>query len=301
MLALSVVGERLIGNNGVKLSFALENPPVAGTIEVFQNGTRITEGVEYSIAGQSVVWVVAPLSTDTLAVNYQTPASSTIAYGGLGTTWADIKMMLTYEFGPYVGKGFVNMDSGSPTELAYKVHLAHCRIMAKPHEWEFAKEVGTIVMTGASTYDLRALFPDLISVYQVWGINENQEHPYEANSVINITPADGYSLRGNLLVFSGNAPASGNLSIQYKSSYMVKDSSGVRKKYFTDDTDTSVLDDADIPVLILGAGIYIRRKTDDPIGREKSNRAGAEKDELDQAIYDMMLRPKQSRQLISMM
>lgn len=215
--------------------------------------------------------------------------------------WANLKQMITYEYGPYVGKGFINKDSGSPTELAYKVHLVHCRIIAKPHEWEFAKATGTITLTGATSYNLKTLFPDFVSLYQIWGINANQEHPFVPNSDANIVPADGWSLRGNTLFFSGNVPASGTLYIQYKSSYMVESVAGVRQQFFTEDSDVSVLDDPDVPVLILGAGVYIRRKTDDPTGKGRSNRSTDEKDELDQAITDMMLRPKMTRQLSTML
>lgn len=218
-------------------------------------------------------------------------------------TWAQIKQMLTYEFGPYVGRGFVNSDSGSPTELAYKVHLAHNIIMAHPYEWEFSKAVGTITLTGATTYNLKTLLPDLMSVYQLWGINQNQEQPYVPNYEANVIPQDGYSLRGNTLIFSGNIPTAGTANLQYKSSYMVLDASGNRKQFFTDDSDTTVLDDADINVIIFGAGRFIRRKTDEPVLKTRygTTRGKDEQADFEQALTNMMLRNKQSRQNTTML
>lgn len=177
-------------------------------------------------------------------------------------TYEEIKILAETLFGQYISKGFINTTSGSPTAIALLLHLAGNRIAGMPEELECLKETGTITLTGATSYNFRTSYPDFRSVYQVYGINENQAHPFVPNYEANVIPAQAYSIRGITLYFSGTAPTSGTLRFQYKSQYMVKSAAGVRKRYFEADDDYSVLDDVDINALIFGLGDFVQWKTD---------------------------------------
>ena len=182
-------------------------------------------------------------------------------------TWSDIKTICQTIYARYVNKGFIEMLSGNPTELAILIDLIHGQILDQPFEWNFCKEIGTITATGATTYDLATLFPDFHSIYQVYGINDNQDHPFAPNYEANIVPADGWSIRGNTLVFTGTAPASGTFKIQYKSKYLVKSAAGVRQQYLTDDTDYSVVPSRNL--LIYGVGEHVEWKADEASDRKQ--------------------------------
>lgn len=164
-------------------------------------------------------------------------------------------------YGNYIGKGFVEPDTGSPTELATYFDLVHTQIASYPHEWPFLKITGTLTLTGASSYDLSTEFPDLGTVFQVYGISSNQEHEYFANDIANLTPLDGWTMKGKTLIFTGNSPT-GTATIQYKSQYLVEDSSGSRQQYFSNDDDVSVLGAAHIGVLLFGIGEFVQWKAD---------------------------------------
>ncbi len=180
----------------------------------------------------------------------------------MSVQYSDIKTRFQTLFPQYVGKGFIESDSGSPTELALLADLANNDIASFPYEWEFLRQTGTITLTGATSYNLATLLPDLQSVYQIYGINQNQEHPVMSNYEANIASGDGWSLRDKTLYFTGNLPTTGTITLQYKSKWMVKDSSGTRKQFFTNDSDVSALDDSDLPALLWGAGKYIELKGD---------------------------------------
>lgn len=177
-------------------------------------------------------------------------------------TWADLQTLLTYLYGPYVGNDFINSSSGSPTELALLCQLANNRIATMPAvELECLKITSTITLTGATFYNLKTLFPDLRSVYQIYGINSNMDHPYRPNYESNVTPLEGWTVKGKTLYFTGNAPT-GTANIQYKSQYLVESASGTRKLNFTADDDISVLDEADINALVFGVGEFVNWRVD---------------------------------------
>lgn len=176
--------------------------------------------------------------------------------------WSEIQTVAQYLYGPYIGSGGFIGTTGSPTELAYLMQLVMNRITSYPHDFPFLKRTGTITLTGATSYDLRTLIPDFRSSWQMYGVNPNQEHPYLSNDVANITPAVGYTIKGTTITFTGNIASSGTATIQYKSMWMVLSSGGTRKLNFTDDSDTTVLDDADINVLLFGLGQFVNWKSD---------------------------------------
>lgn len=186
------------------------------------------------------------------------------------TTYATLKTVFQTIYGAYVGAGnFIESDSGTPTELAILLNLVHNRIMSAPNKWPFAIETADITATGSTTYDLNTLLPGFRSIHQVYGIDTNAESEYFGNSQANITDREGWTIKNGQLIFTGTTPTSGTtFKVQYQSSYMVKDSSGVRKQYFTADDDVSVLNVADENVLFFGVGEFVQWKTDE-VSRDK--------------------------------
>jgi len=201
-------------------------------------------------------------------------------------------------YGSWVGSGtFIEDSSGSPTTLALLLDLVHAEISSYANEWEFGKETYELTLDGSTSYNLRDLIPDFLTIYQLYGINETQELSYEPNYESNISVIDGWTIRGDSLVFSGNVPQSGTATIQYRSQYLVKNASGVRKQYFTDDTDYSVLNPADVGVLQFNVGKYIDWSINEKSNqkREQIERWGS------QAFERMLLRNTNSRQIDSML
>lgn len=178
-------------------------------------------------------------------------------------SWEEIKASINALYSQYVGSGnLIETDSGSPTQLAIIVNLVHNRIINYPINWSFLKETGTITLTGASSYNLATLFPDLQSVYQIYDGTLYTEKGYVPNYEANVSPIqEAYTLRGKTLIFTGNAPVGGTLSIQYKSKYMVKTAAGVRQKFFQNDDDVTVLDDESLLVWLTGE--FINWTSDD--------------------------------------
>lgn len=177
--------------------------------------------------------------------------------------YSEIKTFLSNFYSPFIETDFIDLDSASPSELALLLRMVNNRIVGKPIEYEFAKETGSVALTGSSTINLATAYPDLLSVYQVYGITDQRQEEFLPNNIANVVPLQGYSIRGKILYFSGNVPSSGFINFQYKSQYMVKDANGVRKLDFTEDDDYSVLDEAYSPALIYGVGEFINWKTDE--------------------------------------
>lgn len=183
--------------------------------------------------------------------------------------YSDIKTFAQAQYGEVLSAGnFIETDAGSPTELAILLTLVHSRIVGYPHTFPFCKVVGTITLDGSQEYNLRTLFPDLISVTQVYGIASNRDQEYVGNAEANITSKEGFTIRNGKLIFTGQAPNSGTVKLQYKSQYLVEDANGVRKKFFEEDTDYSVLPFGHLNVLLMGLGNFVQWKTDE-VSKEK--------------------------------
>jgi len=214
-------------------------------------------------------------------------------------TWEEIKLALTTIYSQYIGNGKIidDTDNGStPSALAILVNLVNNRISSYPYEFNSLKETYTLTLTGATTYDLKTLVPGLKTIFQIYGINEHQEHEYLDNSQSNITDGDGWTIRGNTLIFTGSAPT-GTATIQYKSKYLVKNTSGVRQQYFLANTDYSCLDSDDVNVLIFGVGQFINWKSDS----ESQDRRKEVMDWYKEAINNMVLNNKVTRQITSLL
>lgn len=213
-------------------------------------------------------------------------------------TYANLKSTIKAMYGGWVGAGdFIEDSSGSPTDLALLLDLVNSEVASYPNEWEFMKEVYTITFDGSTSYNLRTLIPDFITIYQLYGINDNQEHPFYPNYEANIFPTDGWSMRGDTLIFSGNEPTSGTAYIQYKSQYLVKNAAGTRKQFFEADTDYSILNPADIGILHFGVGEYI----DWSINEKSNQKRNKISNKYEKAFQRMLLRNTNSRQIGSML
>lgn len=211
-------------------------------------------------------------------------------------TWEQIKILCQTFYSQYVGSSLlIDPDSGSPSQLALFLDLVHNKIANYPQDFEFTKVTSTITLTGASSYNLKTLFPDLISVYQIYGIYDNSEHEFLPNNIANITSGDGYTIKGKTLYFTGTAPTSGTAKIQYKSKYLVEDSSGNRKRYFENDDDISVLDNPNL--LIFGLGEFIDNKSD---SKDKGNRDNISK-WFQEAWTELINNPIQTKQVDSIL
>lgn len=211
-------------------------------------------------------------------------------------TWESIKLALSTIYSAYIGSGKLidDTDNGStPSALAILVNLVNNRISSYPAELNCLKEVGTLTLTGATSYNLKTLLPDLKTVYQLYGINENQDQDFYGNLEGNITASDGYTVRGDSLIITGTAPTSGTASIQYKSKYLVKNASGTRQQYFLADDDYSCLDDDDINVLVFGVGQFINWNSDS----ESQDRKKEINDWAKEAFLNLLLTNKHSKQV----
>lgn len=215
------------------------------------------------------------------------------------TSWETLQSAIQALYVQYVGSGSViENSSGSPTVEALLMDLVHNRIVGYPYDWDFLKVTGTLTLTGASSYNLKTTFPDLKSVYQIYGIQENQDQQYLPNYEANIVPTDnGFTLKGNTLVFTGNTPSGGSATIQYKSLYMVKDSGGTRKQYFTSTSDESVLESSDMNVLLFGFGQYVNWKSDSKSKEQRDNVAVWFKE----AWQNLLMENKNTSQVHSML
>lgn len=198
--------------------------------------------------------------------------------------YSEIKTFLSNFYSPFVETDFIDFDNGSPSEGALYLRMINNRIAAKPHEYEFCKEIGSVNLNGSSSINLANLYPDLLTIYQVYGVTDQQQANFLPNDTANIAPIEGYSLRHKTLYFSGNIPSSGTLYFQYKSQYMVKDAAGNRKLDFEDDDDYSVLDEAFTNALLFGFGEFLNWKTDELSGDRKKKVS----DWVTESLGDMM-------------
>lgn len=182
-------------------------------------------------------------------------------------SWEQIKLTILGLFPAYVGSGKLiddQEDGNTPSALSLLVNLVHNQISGYPVNFNCLMEKGTINLDGSLTYNLKTLFPDLKTVKQLYGLNQNQSQTFFGNKEANITPVDGWTVIGNNLVFTGydtNGPT-GTAKLLYKSNYLVKDENGNRQRFFLTDSDYSVLDEDDINVIIFGIGQFINWNSD---------------------------------------
>lgn len=212
-------------------------------------------------------------------------------------TWEQLKLAIQTLYPQYVGNGKIveNDDDGlTPSALAILVDLVNNRIVSNPNEFEFLKETDTMTLDGSTSYDMGTLFPGFKSLFQNYGIDQNQSVFYFGNTEGNITPIDGYTMKGNSLIFTGTAPPSGEATVQYKSKYAVKDSAGDRQQFFLDDADYTVFDNPNL--IIFGVGEFINWLSD----TKEQDRKAEIHNWWNEALDDLILHGKQTNQLDNM-
>lgn len=186
-------------------------------------------------------------------------------------TWSTIKSTLSTLYGEYFGSGgFVESEAGSPSEAAILCNLVHQQIVTIPQDFEFLKRDVTLSLTGATSYNIRTSYPDYAGTYQIYGLNNRQDEAFISNRDANIgLYNNGYTLKNGVLYWSNFLPQTGTLNLQIKSSYMVKDSSGTRKTFFSADDDVTVLPFEFVPILYHGVGQFINWRTDEASKQRK--------------------------------
>ncbi len=162
---------------------------------------------------------------------------------------------------PAATSGYVETSSGSPTELAYYARMVNSEICANAfkHSWRLREY--TLTLTGASTYDLGTLIPDLDQVLQIVGDGlSNKEAQYLSPADFNFEIGGTWAtIKGNTLEFK-NPPSSGTLTIPYYTKWLVKTAAGAFQQDFTAGTDISIIPDSHQQVLIEGIMEYVNRK-----------------------------------------
>jgi hypothetical protein len=57
--------------NGINVTYTLANTPTAGTLALFQEGARLTNGVDYAISAITITFTTAPKIDDLLLADYR--------------------------------------------------------------------------------------------------------------------------------------------------------------------------------------------------------------------------------------
>jgi len=178
--------------------------------------------------------------------------------------YAAIKNFLQVRSPQALTGGIVNTTSGSPiSEIAMFLHLTNMEIALNPHKFSFLLREATINLTGATDYNLRTLIPDLAMVYQLSSPDNGQPQvgysPLNEFNILSFSGGPRATLIGKTLRL-GEGFSSGTLVIPYYSNYLVQDVAGVRKLYFEDDDDESILSEELMPVLMEGAMRFVYAK-----------------------------------------
>lgn len=186
-------------------------------------------------------------------------------------TYAQIKSILTGMSPQTFSGSFINQNSGSPTELALYARFTNMEIAANPHKFKWALRSYTLTFTGATSYDLGTLIPDLVQVYQVVGesLPSRQATVLPLNEFNIITGGTVLTFQGKTLKVKNPPTAGSTVEIPYFSNYLVATSGGTRQMDFTADTDVSIIPDEHAPMLIEGIMRFVYRKEN--TGKGKSN------------------------------
>lgn len=176
-------------------------------------------------------------------------------------TYADIKTLLQTMF-PSEMSGLVSITDASPTQLELFLRVVNNEICGNPHKFSWRLREYTLTLTGATSYNLKTLIPDLDRVYQVVGSSlANREMPNQSLREYNIS-AGGVRMciMGNTLKLAADG-LTGTLTIPYYSNYLVESAAGVRQLDFLAADDVSVIPEGYIMALIEGVGRFIYRKS----------------------------------------
>ena len=172
-------------------------------------------------------------------------------------TFAEIQAYFL-SFHPQAFPDFIDETS----ELPLYLRMVNNQIAAYPHKFSWLLREYSLTLTGASSYNLGTLIPDLAQVYKPYGTGFAGNEPrYQSLADFNINVGGNtITMQGKTLKIQGSI-SSGTLVIPYYSNYLVVDTLGVtRKMNFTATTDISLVPDEHIPMLIEGVEEYIARK-----------------------------------------
>jgi len=179
------------------------------------------------------------------------------------TTWGNIKTLLSAMSPQAMQSGYVEGNSGVPPELTLYARASNSEIAGNPHKFSWLMREYNLTLTGATSYNLTTLVPDLMQIYQIAGDTlSNKEMPYQSPREFTMDVGGiKFTIKGRTLVFSGASPTTGTLTIPYYSNYLVLDEDGVtRKKDFENDDDILVIPDDHFMVLVEGIMRFVYRK-----------------------------------------
>jgi hypothetical protein len=176
-------------------------------------------------------------------------------------TYSEIKAILA-AMAPQAFKGFINTTTGTIPELALYARITNNEIAGNPHKFSWMLREYSLTLTGATTYNLASLIPDLERIYQVYGDTApGREVPYQGLREYNRDFSGGVrmTLLGKSLRITG--ASSGTLTIPYYSNYLVLDNDlSTRKLNFVDDDDVSIITETHAMMLIEGIMRFVARK-----------------------------------------
>lgn len=182
-------------------------------------------------------------------------------------TWSEIKSYLSNMNPESFDKYVNNNDTGTatPSELARYARMVNYLISGYSHKFSWAIREYSLTLTGATSYNLGTLIPDLSMVYRPYGTAFGGNEPsYSKPSEFNIESGGQiFTIVGKTLKMK-NSPSSGTLTIPYYSNYLVETSGGTRQKDFLAENDVSVIPDTHTPMLLEGIQEYIDRREHRP-------------------------------------
>ena len=166
------------------------------------------------------------------------------------------------EMFPGASSGFVSANA-----LKLFCRKINMRLAGGAHKFSWALREYSLVLTGATEYDLATLIPDFVQLYQIPNSqSQGSEIGYQSPRSFNITVGGvSFTIMGNLLRFH-NPPTSGTLVLPYFSNHLVQTAAGVRQLDFEDGTDISVIPESwATEFMIEGLTEYYQRKEKEPI------------------------------------
>lgn len=179
-------------------------------------------------------------------------------------TWSEIKQFFA-NFTPAQTQGIIETTSGTPTELALYARLTNNKIAGQPHKFSWMLREYSLTLTGASSYDLKALISGFVRVRVVTGNslpNGIASYVSDVDLYRRTYGQHTFTIQNGVLKFD-TPPTSGTLTIPYYTRYLVKTAAGVYQQDFTANDDESVIPDTHIDLLLEGIETYFRRKEKD--------------------------------------
>lgn len=179
----------------------------------------------------------------------------------MAATWSEIKQYFN-TFKPEDFPNFVDSATSGTNELAIYARLGNAQIAGYNHKFSWLIREYSLTLTGASSYDLSTLIPDLAQVIRPYGTGfPNNEPLYQSLTDFNILVGGmAITMQGKTLKIK-NGPSSGTLVIPYYSNYLVATSGGTRQRDFSADNDVSIVPEEHLPALLECIDEYVQRKT----------------------------------------